>query len=94
MISDVLQDDVVSVHIKPSIKSDHSAITLLINDVDDSERGPSFWKFNSTLVNDSDYRFLLDEIIKNWLEEFKVAQNGFQHFPRHRFLWFIITTLY
>ena len=30
-----------------------------------------FWKFNSTLVNDSDYRFLLDEIVKNWLEEFK-----------------------
>ena len=27
--------------------------------------------FNSTLVNDSDYRFLLDENIKNWLEEFK-----------------------
>ena len=37
----------------------------------DGERGPSFWKFNSTLVNDSDYRFLLDENIKKWLEEFK-----------------------
>ena len=71
LISDVLQDHVVSVDIKLSIKSDHSAITLLINGVDDSERGPSFWKFNSTLVNDSDYRFLLDENIKNWLEEFK-----------------------
>ena len=33
--------------------------------------GPSFWKFNSTLVNDSNYRDLLDENIKNWLEEFK-----------------------
>ena len=71
MISDSLQDDVVLVDIKPSITSDHSAITLLINDVDDSERGPSFWKFNFTLVNDSDYRFLLYENIKNWLEEFK-----------------------
>ena len=37
----------------------------------DGERGPSFWKFNSTLVNDSDFRFPLDENIKNWLEEFK-----------------------
>ena len=54
-----------------AIKSDHSAITLLINGMDDSEHGPSFWKFNSSLVNDSDYRFLLDENIKNWLEEFK-----------------------
>ena len=70
LISNGLQDDVVSVDIKPSIESDHSAITLLINGVDDSERGPSFWKFNSSLVNDSDYRFLLENI-KNWLEEFK-----------------------
>ena len=70
LISDGLQDDVASVDLKPSIKSDHSAITLLINGVGDCERGPSFWKFNSTLVNDSDYRLLLDENIKNWLEEF------------------------
>ena len=39
--------------------------------MDDSERGPSFWKFNSTLVNDSDYRFLVVENIKNWLGEFE-----------------------
>ena len=71
LISDGLQDDVVSVDIKPSIKSDHSATALLINGVGDGERGPSFWKFNSTLVNDSDYRFLLDENIKIWLEYFR-----------------------
>ena len=39
--------------------------------MDDSERGPSFWKFNSTLVNDSDYCFLLVENNKNWLREFE-----------------------
>ena len=83
LISDGLQDDVVSVDIKPSIKSDHSAITLLINGVDDSERGPSFWKFNSSLVNDSDYRFLLDENIKNWLEEFKEIVNS----VLYSFIW-------
>ena len=41
-----------------------------INGMEDCERGPRFWKFNSTLVNDSDYRLLLNENIKNWLEEF------------------------
>ena len=71
MISDGLQDDVASVDKKPAIKSDHSAITLLINGVGDSERSARLWKFNSTLVNDSDYRFLLDENIKTWIEEFK-----------------------
>ena len=44
LINDGLQDDIVSADIIPSIKSDHSAITLSINGVhvDDSERGPSF----------------------------------------------------
>ena len=59
------------VAIKPSTKLDHSATTLLINGVEDSECGPSFWKFSSTLVNDSTYCDLLGENIKNWLEEFR-----------------------
>ena len=62
-----MQDDIVSAGIIPSIKSDHSAVTLLIN----SEHGPSFWKFNSSLVNDNNYHDLLDTNIKSWLEEFK-----------------------
>ena len=61
---DSLQDDIVSVDIIPSIKSDHSAITLSINGIDDSKRGPSFWKFNCSLVNDNNYCDLLDTNIK------------------------------
>ena len=71
LVNDGLQDDIVSADIIPSIKSDHSAITLSINGVDDSERGPSFWKFNCSLVNDNNYRDILDTNIKSWLEEFK-----------------------
>ena len=71
LVNDGLQNEVVTVDIIPSIKSDHSAITLHINGVDDSERCPYFLKFNSALVNDQDYRDLLDENIKNWLEEYK-----------------------
>ena len=54
-----------------------------INGVDDSERGPYFWKFNSALVNDKDYRDLLDENIKNWLEEYKEVDDK-------RVLWDLI----
>ena len=71
LVNDSLQDDIVSVDIIPSIKSDHSAITLSINGIDDSKRGPSFWKFNCSLVNDTNYCDLLDTNIKSWLEEFK-----------------------
>lgn len=42
LISNSLQAYVVSVDIKPSIKSDLSAITLLINSVDEREQGPKF----------------------------------------------------
>ena len=71
LVSDTLQDDVETVDIIPSIKSDHSAITLALNGIDESKGGPSFWKFNSTLVNDNEYCQLLDENFKMWLEEFK-----------------------
>ena len=71
LVNDGLQDDIVSADIIPSIKSDYSAITLSINGVDDSERGPSFWKFICSLVNDNNYRDLLDTNTKSWLEEFK-----------------------
>ena len=60
-----LQDDIDSVDTKTSIKSDHSAI------IDDLEKGPNFWKFNSNLVNDSAYCELLTTEYANWLEEFK-----------------------
>ena len=49
-----------------SIKSDHSAI------IDDLEKSPNIWKFNSNLVNDSAYCELLTiEIYASWLQEFK-----------------------
>ena len=71
LINDDLQNDIASVDIVPSIKSDHSAIILQVNGVIDGEHGPSFWKFNSSLVNDNSYRDLLDTNIVIWLEEFK-----------------------
>ena len=61
--------------IKTSVKSDHSAITLSINGLDDLEKGPNFWKCNSNLVNDSVYFELLTTEYANWLEEFKEVQD-------------------
>ena len=72
LVNDSLQDDIVSVDIIPSIRSDHSAITLLFIGIGDSKRSPSLWKFNCSLVNDSNnYCDFLDTNIKSLLEEFK-----------------------
>jgi len=55
LISSSLQGDVDNVDIIPAIKSDHSAITLFINGIEDKRHGPSFWKFNASLINDETY---------------------------------------
>jgi len=83
LISNDLQEDVESVETITAIKSDHSAIALSINGLDGNERGPSFWKFNSTLINDQEYSNLLRSEYKNWLEEFKEVNDK-------RVLWDLI----
>ena len=83
LISNDLQEDVESVEILTAIRSDHSAITLSVNGLDENVRGPSFWKFNSTLVNDQEYCDLLRSEYKTWLEEFKEVNDK-------RVLWDLI----
>lgn len=41
--------------IKPSIKTDHSVITLNIKGKGFEDRGPGFWKFNSSLLEDEEF---------------------------------------
>ena len=69
LVRDCLQVDIDTVDIITAIKSDHSAITLGMNSLDESLPGPSF--LNSNLVNDSDYCQLISANYNVWLEEFK-----------------------
>ena len=55
LISNSCQEDMFSTDITPAIKTDHSAITLIFKQVSDHKPGPSYWKFNSSLVDDSKY---------------------------------------
>ena len=52
LIDNVLYEDIDQVVIIPSFKSDHSTIVLVINGLDNQMRGPSFWKFNASLLDD------------------------------------------
>ena len=71
LISDVCQDDIEKSDIIPSVNSDHLAIFLHFNSIDKPKHGPSFWKFNASLVNDDDFVALINESVPLWLEEFK-----------------------
>ena len=55
----------------PSIKSDHSAITLLFNGIEEQRHSPSHWKFNSNLTKDEEYIKLITGSVPVWIEEFK-----------------------
>ena len=69
LISSSTQEDVESVDIIPAIKSDHSAITLFINGIEEQRHGPSFWKFNASLIDDENFVSLIRDRYCTWIEE-------------------------
>ena len=70
LISDVCQDEIEMSDIIPSINSDHSAIFLQFNSMEKSDNGPSFWKFNASLVDDEYFVTLINESVPKWLDEY------------------------
>ena len=69
-INDASQDDIEKSDIIPLINSDHSAIILHFNSLDKPEYGPSFWKFNTSLIDDDDFVALINKSVPMWLKEF------------------------
>ena len=49
LISDSLYDMAKDVDIVPAIKTDYSAITLQLHRIEDGNKGPGFWKMNTSL---------------------------------------------
>ena len=58
-------------------------IFLHFNSIDKPKQGPSFWKFNVSLVNDDDFVTLINENVPLLLEEFKDVRDK-------RLLWDLI----
>ena len=63
LISEFLTGNVSNTSIDPSIKSDHSKITLSITGTQFNKRGPGFWKFNSELLTDKDYVSIVKKVL-------------------------------
>jgi len=71
LVSTEIQDDFTKTSIIPAIKTDHSAITLTLNSIDRQPFGPSYWKSNSSRLDDAAYVHLVTPKYHEWLDEFK-----------------------
>ena len=66
LTDNALQEEIEQVSIIPSIKSDHSAILLSRNGIEEKSHGASFWKFNASLLDDNDYEALINDNYQVW----------------------------
>ena len=62
-ISDSIQEDVNQIDILVSLNSDHSPVYLKFSEGNETSRGPSYWKFNNSLLDDQHFVTSLTERI-------------------------------
>lgn len=80
LISDKLHNLVTKVDIIPSIKTDHSAIFLELEEIKSFGRGAGFWKINTTLLENEDYKNMITNNLPIWLDAGKDINDP-------RFIW-------
>ena len=54
-----------------AIKTDHSAIVIELQDVEDKVKGPGFWKLNCSILKDKEYVNKLNLLLPTWIQEGK-----------------------
>ena len=67
LISESVQSDIKVNDIIPCVLSDHDYVTLHLQ-IKKQKIGPSYWKFNNSLLNNQGYVVTLTE---NWVKEYK-----------------------
>ena len=74
-ISQSLLQSVKYCEIKPSIKTDHSLLSLTLSVNCNNKRGPGLWKFNASLLKDEIYIDYIKEIIAQLKNDLKDMTN-------------------
>jgi hypothetical protein len=71
LVSVHLMYDLNNVDIKSSIRSDHSMIDIDFYKSDTPDRGPSFWRFNASLLKDKTYIEQIKTCLEKATEKYK-----------------------
>ena len=74
LADNALQEEIDQVDTIPSINSDHSAILLTIKGIENESRGPSFRKFNASLLDDKEYVDLKITAIRSGLRSLMMCR--------------------
>ena len=78
LLSDSLQFLTSSVKIKHSVQTDHSSVILELHSNGKSKQGPSHWKSNTSLTNNTDYNNQLKFLIEECISTFEKKENPCQ----------------
>ena len=68
LISESFLQHVKKIGSSASIAPDHKTIYIDLTQPQNIKRGPGFWKFNNSLLNDEEYIFRIQQLIP-WLRE-------------------------
>ena len=70
LISSALDNAITLTDIELSWRSDHSPVVIGMSNMVENRRGPSLWKFNSSLTYDNTFNGEIVNKISNWYDEY------------------------
>ena len=70
LISNILQESVDKTKVLTALSSDHSPVIVTFKETAESEKGRSYWKFNTTLLHDTTYDSSLREAFAGWRRQY------------------------
>ena len=74
LISSHLMACTSSADIRPAIRADHNAISLVLN-LKPRDRGAGYWKLNTSLLDDDKYRVMIRKVIRDTIGEYSLKYN-------------------
>ena len=74
-VQNSLQESATQIEIIPSVHSDYSTVILKLRPLAGNKRGPGYWKFNNSLINDKQFVSQMNSKIEDYFHEIMEISN-------------------